>query len=425
MAAFIRTEDSWATLVPAVLLVGVLHALFIPAGCFVKLPQTPEQAFPTTLPDGKPLADLTLDEWRLPEVNSYPDWRWWVPDTPETSQGGDYHPAEVSQADGSDAGGLVFEWVCLSDEAVDGEYPELLPEDFAGAVATNSFLRSNQVLGNLNRITVYSVLCGKNDTYYVPERAYAFRVDEPIAASIQLNCDAPCYAFLTHSGCEYEHFENCWNNDDAEVVAQAELLPGLYLVGVEFPGEEEEPRDAVHIFDLHLAMNRTTGQESCPTESATSTSTMAPPECALGETHGWATAQVSGALEWSDDDDFFLDCSLADVPADKLGGMPDEAHRFEYDPDGAQPGLLKLTVSFEPSVAEEAHIIALTGDPCGAADAVIDCVWGVGQELSLEGISVFPGERLYAIVDGVGSNALNGGPEATYELTWSLLSACP
>ncbi len=403
-----------------------LVALAAPMGCFVKLPQTPQQKWPATLPDGKIIDAAPADHWVSPDQSTYPDWRWWVPDSHESGHDGDFHPAEISLSDGGDAGGLVFEWNCFSDKPeTDGTYGELPPESFSGTVATSSFLQTQQVMGETNQITVFYVLCQNDDTFYVPERVYAVRVEEPTEASIQLNCDAPCYAFLTHSGCEYENFESCWPADDSSLVAQTKLLPGIYLVGVEFPDTETGPGDTTHVFDLHVALNRTAGQETCLTESATSASSMAAPQCGLGETLGWSTAQVSGLLEWSDNDDFYLKCGLADVAADKLGGMPDEAHRFEADLAGPDPGLVNLEVTFAESAAGEEHIIAVTGDSCGAADAVIDCAWGTGQKLSIEGISVFPGERLYAIVDGSGGDALKGTTQTPYELTWSLQSPCP
>jgi len=401
-------------------------AIALPTGCFVKLPQTPEQPDPNTLPDGKPIGEVTLDQWTLPDSGAYPDWAWWMADTTDPRQTGDYHPAEVLPHDGGGDGGLVFEWVCLSDMPdPDGNYLEIPPEDFGGIVATTSFLHADQMLGSENRVTVFYVLCDNADTYSVPERGYSFRIEEPTDVSIQLNCDAPCYAFLTHSGCEYENFEACWTAEGNSLVAQTALMPGLYMVGVEFPGAEVEPPGTEHFFDLHVALNRTAGQDNCITESSTAASSMGEPQCNVGEAVGWSTAQVSGSLEWSDVDDFFLDCALADVEADKLGGMADEAHRFEAEITDGEPRLLNVTVTFDDTVEGEGHVIAVTGDPCGGSKEVIDCAWGTGQELSIEGISIFPGERLYAIVDGTGSDALSGSPESPYELTWSLQSPCP
>lgn len=398
----------------------------LPAGCFVKLPQTPEQKWPSTLPDGKAIDAATTDLWHPQDQSAYPDWRWWMPDGREPNLDGDFHPAEIALSETGDTGGLVFEWNCFSDQPdPDGAYLELPPEYFSGEVATSSFLELDQVLGDENQITVFYVLCQNKDTFYVPERGYALRVEAPTDVSIQLECDAPCYAFLTHSGCEYENFENCWTADDNDLVAQSKLLPGIYLVGVEFPDAELEPPGTEHHFDLHVALNQTGGQEACVTESATSAASMDKPDCSVGETLGWSTAQVGGTLEWSDGDDFFLNCGLADVAADKLGGMPDEAHRFEAELGGSEPGLLNVEVTFDGPGAEEQHILAITGDPCGAADAVIDCAWGAGSKLSIEGISIFPGERLYAIVDGSGTSALDGTQKTPYELTWSLQSPCP
>jgi hypothetical protein len=420
-------KTNWQVVTTILLVVGFAATyLVVPPGCFVKLPQTPDQDFPNTLPDGKLIGEVSIDQWVSPDSTAYPDWRWWVPDSEDTQRGGDYRAVEVVPVDGGEDGGLLFEWVCSSAlPDPDGSYPDVPPETFGGEVATSSFLRANQILGDQNLVTVYYVLCDNADTYYVPERGYSFRLEEPTEVAVQLSCDAPCYAFLTHSGCEYEHFESCWTADDNDLVAQSELLPGLYMIGVEFPGSETEDPDTVHSFDLHVALNSTAGQAACLTESATAASSMEEPQCSVGETMGWSTATVVGSLEWSDSDDFFLACSLSDVSADKLGGMPDEAHRFEAEMADGEPRLLNLTVTFGGEVDGEEHVIAITGDPCGGAEGVIDCTWGAGSTLTIEGVSVFSGETLYAIVDGVGSNALTGSTETPYELTWALQSSCP
>ncbi len=400
--------------------------LWGPAGCFVKLPQSPEQNLPGTLPDGKVIADLVAETQQPLDQPTYPDWRWWAADSSAPQDPLDFKPAEVTLPDDADGGGLVFEWVCLADlPAEDGTYPELPPEDFGGVVATHSFSRPNQVLGNSNQLTVYYVLCDADETYYVPERAYAFRLDEPTTATFQLSCDAPCYAFLAKSGCEYEHFEGCWVAADGEILVKESLMPGLYLVGVEFPGSAVEPPDAIHHFDLHVALNRSSGQAVCDVATVSQASKLVPGECAAQDATTFAATKVSGALEWGDVDDFFLGCGPEDAPADPQGGMPDVVHAFDVDlPEGA-PALLDVVLTFPDGPPGQGTVLALTGAPCGASDAVIDCAWGSGDTLILKDITVFPGERIYAVVDGIGEDALDATLPLAYELEWKVSTPCP
>ncbi len=400
--------------------------LWGPAACFVKLPQSPEQQLPGTLPDGKSLTDLVEDAWQSPDLPTYPDWRWWAADSTPPLDPLDFKPAEVTLPDDVDGGGLLFEWVCLGDlPREDGTFPELPPEEFGGEVATHSFSRPNQVLGNQNQLTVYYVLCDAAETYYVPERAYAFRLDEPTSAAVQLSCDAPCYAFLTKSGCEYEHFDGCFVAADGEILIQEALMPGLYLVGVEFPGSAVEPPDTIHHFDLHVALNRTSGQEVCDVATASQASKMAPGECVLDEPSTFATTTVSGVLEWADVDDFYLRCGPQDAPADHQGGMPDEVHALDLDLPPGSPALLDVEVTFPNGPPGQGSILALTGAPCGASDAIIDCAWGSAGSLVLKGITVFPGERIYAVVDSIGDDALDVNFPLAYDLKWKVSTDCP
>ncbi len=301
------------------------------------------------------------------------------------------------------------------------------PEEFDSAIRTRSFVKKGQVLGNQDLVIVYQYSCNTDKTYQSPERGYFFAPEEPLELSLRLECDAPCYAYLMRNGCYYDSTEACWFPYGSELTVATDLMPGLYRIGVEFVDADLEPPDAVHHFYLHAALNYVHGDSSCPCASVTSAGTLPPPQCDAGAETGPATQAVSGSLSWAAEDDFFLQCGHLGVAADKIGGMPDVVHAFDADFEGELPRLLDVRVTFpgQPGTGGPGHILALTTAPCGAPEAVIDCAWGSDGVLALEGLTVFPGERLYAVVDGMGADAFEAPAETAYEVQWSLRSPCP
>ena len=260
------TGDSSRLLAPAALLLTVCVA-----GCPFTLPrpQLPEAASGDTPADASPIdaGDGSLQP-PLEDVAEPKDRWWFVPDTPFAPDDPDPVWDIVWQdfpnpPDGSppiDAGGGEGEWEC--------EIGGLArPHGIFGAeIMTHSFFRRTEVL-DPHLITVSHTSCGIGG--YNPqqeERTYPLKVDFPSSLRVTLECNAPCYAFLMKNGCHYENISGCWFGDSGQVQMEAELLPALYVLGVEFlSAEEMEAKDFQ--FDLHVALNHSLGQQECQVES--------------------------------------------------------------------------------------------------------------------------------------------------------------
>ena len=293
---------------------------------------------------------------------------------------------------------------------------------FGTEIMTHSFFRRNEVL-DPHLITVSWVTCGTGG--YNPqqeERTYPLKVDFPSSLRATLECNAPCYAFLMKNGCHYENIAGCWFGEEGNVQMDAELLPALYVLGVEFLSTEGLESEDFQ-FDLHVALNHKLGQQECQVDSQFHYSDM-DEACTSGK-GGSASATVAGALDWSKQDDFYLGCSQFGTPADPVGGVPDVAHSFVADFPGPGPSTVSVQLAFPGAdPGSQAGILALTGAPCGATDAVVDCDWGFSGALAVDEVTAFPGETLYAIVDGMAAGGLALTEPVEYELTWTVTGAC-
>jgi len=194
---------------------------------------------------------------------------------------------------------------------------------------------------------------------------------------------------------------------------------------VEFLPEEESGKPWDKSFDIHVAINRTTGQEECQVETESSFSQLEV-SCAERGDEGPAEATVSASLDWALQDDFFLGCGTPGKAADPTGGMPDASHRFVADLAGSEPRQIGVEVTFaKPPVDSDGFILALTTSPCGASGSVIDCDWGDGTSLKISNVTLFPGETVYAVVDGLGADALTLVEPQPYLLRWTSSAPCP
>ncbi|MBM4353471.1 MAG: hypothetical protein FJ109_06680 [Deltaproteobacteria bacterium] len=400
-------------------------AVLLPVqGCLLKLPSTPGAqsladsdamiAADGWVPypgDGLVRPDAVADEesadysWTPP-----PQWdSWGIPDAAVAD--GSVLP------DNGDAQSQPQSWNCY--------YPieEVAPESL-----TSSFIAKDLDIGAEDLLYVYGFLCGIDQAASaVPERYFPFLVKTPSDLVATLVCSKPCYLFLMKNGCLYDSTVGCWHNGESTVQAEASLMPGLYLLGVEFPAEPDVPFDPAGLeFDLHAAVNQPFGQTPCQPEENMSDSQIAS-TCKVSGGKSEKSASVFSSLAWSAGDDFDLKCSQGGFAADEVGGMPDRVHAFTGDFEGPEPRLLDVTVKFgaPPMGAPPAgRILALTTSPCGASQAVIACTWGHEIELSLTGVTVFPHETLYAVVDGMGEEAFDAAWQSPYELTWTVHETC-
>ncbi len=415
--------DSARLLAPAA---GLLMLLV--AGCPFNLPkpQLPEISGGVEGSSETHLSD-TLEVFVPPPVEDIPEpkdkW-WFVPDT--TTAPDDPFPVwdvvwqdTPKPPDGlapPDVGGGEGEWVCEI-----GGVPQPL-DIFGPDIVTHSFFRRSEIL-DPHLITVSYKSCGIDG--YNPqqeEKTYPLKLDFPSTIRISLECNYPCYAFLMKNGCHYENITGCWYGEEGQVQAEMELLPALYVLGVEFLSQPDVAAEDFQ-FDLHLALNHKLGQEECAAESHLLYSDLEE-SCAPGK-EGLASATVDGTLGWDSQDDFYLGCSQFGTPADPVGGVPDVAHALTLDFPGPGPATVSAELAFPGAQpGAQAGILALTGAPCGASDTVVDCNWGFADSLAVDEVTAFPGQTLYAVVDTMAAGGLDLAEPVEYELTWTVAGAC-
>ncbi len=227
------------------------------------------------------------------------------------------------------------------------------------------------------------------------ERVFAAAVSESGTwLGVQTRCTFECQVWIARDDCTYTDLVGCFNAAGDERV-QLEAPPGMYYVFVE-PALDEPPA----IFDLVLALSRTTGRAPCPVEASLYHSAALQGGC---ETDGAltveATADTSGLA-----DRHYLVCPEQGVARDRLGGAPDAAFAIVADYPDAAPRTVDIEVEasgFEP-------IVALSAAPCGAAEAILGCFAHEADRWWYSAVTLFPGETLYAIVDGNGEQLLPG-----------------
>lgn len=400
----------------AVLLMALVWA--VPPACLVKLPRTPEGNTLPGLGDADSLEPRPLDAIVWPREDgsgSYPDWRWWTADS-TWDPGGRGDGGSWTLPDGKvvDALPEEFSWNCPH-----------IPDVLSDTVHASSFVEAGVALPESDFFVIYDWFCGMDALNHSPEKSFLLAVNEPVELRLDLRCDAPCYAYLMKNGCQYDSIETCFNTDSSELAAVSGLLPGFFLLNVEFVFDQLTPDGRGHEFDIHVALNKSLGHPECLLTSAIADSAVES-SCSLGEESGVKTHTVESLLSWEDEDDFHLQCSHLGVAADPFGGMPDAVHSYVADYEGSMPRLVDVAVQREVSEDQPGTglILAVTTAPCGASSAVVDCDWSFQSQISLQGLTVFPGETLYAVVDGIGGGAFHMPPELPYSLTWTLHEPC-
>ncbi len=360
--------------------------------------------------DGTVRLDVTSEGLADYSWNPPPQWdSWGFPDSTST---GDW----VTGGD-EDAAPPEPSWSCY--------YPI---EEVVSEPLTTSFIADDLDIGAQDMLYVYGFLCGiEQAVSAVPERYFPIEIDAPTDLVASLHCSKPCYLFLMKNGCLYDSTVGCWHTGESTVQAEASLMPGLYLLGVEFPNPAEVPFDPTGLqFDLHAALNQPFGQDPCMAEENVQDSQI-PSQCKVSGGEAAKSKKVFSTLAWSAQDDFDLACSQGGVAADEIGGMPDRAHAYTADFEAALPRELDVRVEFAPAgggAVPPGRILAVTTAPCGAAQAVVACTWGHEAVLELKGVSVFPHETLYAVVDGMGEGAFDKSWQGSYELTWTVHETC-
>jgi hypothetical protein len=250
-----------------------------------------------------------------------------------------------------------------------------------------------------------------------PERVFAFYPDGPARLVVRSRCAGwDCDAVLVDGDCLLSNVEVC-AAAEGELRIDAEVDAGLWLLQVEARTGFEPG-----VFDLLVALDYEAGRDPCPAVGEVRLSELAAVGvCALDA----AGRGVRRLLLTGDTgapgarDDVFVDCRGAGIDRDDTGGAPDRIWRVVGDaPDGVAR-LLSAEVVAEGGAWQP--VLALTGPPCGAADRVIDCDRARDGSAAVEDVTIFYGEELYVVVDGVGERMLDGEPAAgPFTLTLSV-----
>lgn len=401
------------------------------SGCFFKLPETPALDIPQLQDeDLVPIEDFRATEAVYDKGNTGQEMIW----LPDDLGGIDW---AVPDTDVLDEDGLVQPDTAMN---FDENCPYLLTS-FTEAVQTASFLQLDQSLVTPvdpslppelvpppDKLYVYYLTCGLSQSSYSAERGYAIRVEEPAVLAAHAECSHSCYIYLYKDGCNYNNLVSCWYQGGSEAKMTLDVLPGLYLVVVEFIADElwdmtGMPDYSNAQFDLHVALNRIGGQTDCQSE----TSLVPVDSEGLCDESGGASWELTapGVLSPEVGDEFDLGCAVGQSKADPLGGMPDQAHALTIPSHWTQPALVEAELTFPDSAQSLSHIFAVTSAPCGAQATVIDCIWGPKSTLIVPGILALPGETLFAVVDGVGKDAFDAIGSQPYTITWRLSAACP
>lgn len=401
------------------------------SGCFFKLPETPALDIPQLQDeDLVPIEDFSATDVVYDNGNTGQEMIW----RPDDLGGIDW---AVPDTDVLDEDGLVEPDTALN---FDENCPYPLTS-FTETVQTASFLQMNQspltpVDPNLppeqvpppDKLYVYYLTCGLAQSSYSAERGYAVKVDGPAVLTAHAQCSHSCYIYLYKDGCNYNNLVDCWYQSGTEAKMSLDVLPGLYLVVVEFIADElwdmtGMPDYSIAQFDLHVGLNQTGGQETCQTETALEPVDSA----AVCQESGEATWELSapGVLAPEVGDEFDLGCAVGQSKADPIGGMADQVHALTIPATWTEPALVRAELTFQDAEQSISHIFAVTSAPCGAQATVIDCSWGSQASLAVPEILALPGETLYAVVDGVGKDAFESVGNQPYTITWHLSAACP
>jgi len=370
--------------------------------------------------DSGQIADLAETGDREKDVRDDADtfpW-WWTQDA-----GGDADASDVSDKEDRQAPPDVEEpdtaelpWDCLIKT----------PEELGGGtVYTGSFSLTNQKLLDFpateNILGPNWFTCGLPDANdFYQDHPYVVAVDRPTEMKIALQCNGPCYAYTLQGGCMYQYLEQCWYNGTDDVTGSTWVLPGYHVIVVEFFYEPDvSPTD--YRYDMQVALNHVDGQEECKVEEAARFSEMEF-ECPPGTPEG-ATATMAGDLTLEDGDDFYIDCKPG-VEVDPFGGMADEAYSFTADDSEVFPGEVTVRLTRQsPGDGGAPLMLALSMDPCGAQDSILACVSGTEETLELPAATLFPGQTVHAIVDGVAGAAVLPATVA-YQITWTVQAPC-
>lgn len=419
MATLLR---SLRTLVFSALALVLLSAL---PGCPFQLPKSPlTEIVPADIGDDAPLTSDVVSDSTVAVDQSVEEDLWWLTDadTRDTTSPFDVQWPDTPSDFSADFDTQATTWSC--------EHPV---DFFTNEVHNRSFLATDQTVlvqfddkANQDRVNWLAVsygYCGADlGVASGAEGVQAFDVDYFTPFHAEIHCSHDCYAYLFQNGCQYNDLIECWWDQGDTVSVDADLLPGRYLLAVEFPYVEGvEPSE--YRYDIHASINHVQPDAGCATESVTNISQIAD-ACS---SDGTPAVSIDSELAVSDVDDFYFTCNPLGTPVDSIGGMPDAVHSFYVNQSLGSSTTLSVTVEFEGWTPAQGagHILAVTGGSCGGEDFVVDCVAGSEASLTVSGITAFAGETLYAVVDGMGADRFDFDAPLHYTMTWTVEEGCP
>ena len=383
-------------------------------GCLIDLPKSPLQDFSDNVSVGDGVAGR--DKQGTPDGVSndpgFDSWQW-SPDSQTVDDTGGRGNSENPEFDLDLAAAEVEAlWECVYT-------PQELSTDFH---EYSFFATSQQMEADL--LYVYGGLCGLSESNFGPERVYLLEVDLPRSLNVRVDCSSSCLAYLMRNGCNYIHTQGCWYGESGSVQFSADLMSGTYILAVEILVDEEVLEPGAGDFDIHVAVNNSHGQEDCSLEDDLAFSDLET-QCD-GNGKGLARGVLDGTLSWDYHDLLFTGCSQSGALADEFGGMPDLTFAFvaDFEEEESMPLTVRLSVPDQPWQPIAEHLLAITTDPCGAEDAVVDCKLGAVGQLVLEDLVVFRGETVYAVVDGIGEAGFDF-PDMPFELSFEVPATCP
>ncbi len=243
-----------------------------------------------------------------------------------------------------------------------------------------------------------------------PERV--FLVDVPLAARmlVRTRCEGwDCDALVLRDDCLTSNVAACLTTDGDERFA-LEVLPGAHLIVVErrapfLPG----------LFDLQVALNNERGYEDCPVHGDYDLAAIEQEgACVSDERGAFRELRLSGDTRVDAVDQVYLDCGGPGIRRDATGGAPDLIWRFQADEQAEGPRQIDLELL---ASGDWQAFLAATAAPCGASESVIDCAQSLdGAPARVDALTLFPGDEIYVVVDGMGDLAFEGREAGPFEL---------
>jgi len=380
-------------------------------GCSIEFPRSPLLDIDSTGSEDLLNLDLTGDwgDFRSDD-RTLPDSFW---------------TGEQVEEDGWRPDGRTVDWWSNPDSITD---PDALPppvfdcptplSDLVSEIRTHSFVATDQGVGEHN-LFVYTSMCAMEAPNNGPEGIHAIQVDSFARLSGRAECNGPCYVAIFKDGCGYGNMLQCFWNGGSELDFAMDLLPGLYLVVVEFIWDMRSPVEDFG-YRIHAAVNRESGLSPCPAQAETRVSEL----LEVCDSEPRREAVLSGTLDpLLDTDQVYVSCG-SPYPLDPRGGMPDHLYAFHNDLQGAGPIVVFTELFLSGPAGEDTEaLLSLTSSPCGASSSVIDCTGGSGTQ-RLGPTLVFPGESIYAVVEPHSVHAFDFTEPLPYQLRFWTPSTC-